>query len=168
MRLRYLPALALGFALNACIGSVEPDNRPRYRPLLMSRAQMESAVGGLPARGLKVPGKIFVTDGYLFVNELYQGVHIFDNADPAHPVAVQFVRIPGNVDLAVRGNLLYADNGPDLVTFDISNPARVRVAGRTRNALPELQPPVRLFAVPAEYEPANRPAATEVVGWVKQ
>jgi len=31
---------------------------------------------------------------------------------------VSFLRIPGNVDLAVRGNLLCADNGPDLVTLD--------------------------------------------------
>ena len=153
--------------LASCFGRIapEPDTRPRYRPILMSRTQLESAVVGQPPRALQVPGKIFVGSRYLFVNEQYQGIHVYDNADPARPVEVQFLRIPGNVDLAVRGTLLYADNGPDLVVFEVSDPAHPRVAGRTRNALPELAMPLLNGVVPTEYEPANRPADAVVVGW---
>ncbi|HEX8505800.1 MAG TPA: hypothetical protein VF630_10560 [Hymenobacter sp.] len=165
MRLLYLPILLMG----GCFGqTVEPGMPlPRYRPVLMARQQLETSVAGQAPRPLQVPGKIFVSNRYLFINEQYQGIHIYDNADPAKPTEVRFLRIPGNVDLAVRGALLYADNGPDLVVIDISDPARVREVGRTRNALPELAAPVRFFSVPTEYEPANRPANSVIVGWEK-
>ncbi len=140
---------------------------PSYRPILMARPQLETAVAGQPPRALQVPGKIFVGNRYLYVNERYQGIHIYDNADPAQPTEVQFLRIPGNVDLAVRDGLLYADSGPDLVVIDISTPTQAREVGRTRNALPELAPPITPFTTPTEYQPANRPANSVVVGWEK-
>ncbi|GAA4359611.1 hypothetical protein GCM10023185_26370 [Hymenobacter saemangeumensis] len=153
----------------SCVNKTpEPDTEPRFRPILMARAQFEDAVSGQPPRALHVPGKIFVTNRYLFINEQYQGIHVFDNADPARPVALRFLRIPGNIDLSVYGHLLYADSGPDLVVLDISNPASVRVAGRTRNALPELQPPFRNVRLAPEFQPANRPANSVVVGWEKR
>lgn len=168
MRIRYLSLLGLSL-LGGCVSKTpEPDSRPRYRPILMARQQLEAAVSGQPPRVLHTPGKIFVSSRYLFINEQYEGIHIYDNANPAQPVAVQFLRIPGNIDLAVRGALLYADSGPDLVTLDISDPRQVRVAGRTRNALPELQPPIRDFVMADENLPANRPADAVVVGWEKR
>ena len=131
----------------------------------MSRTQLESAVSGQAPRTLRVPGKIYVSGRYLFINEHYEGIHVFDNSDPSHPTEVQFLRIPGNLDMAVRGNLLYADNGPDLLTLDISNPTQIRVAGRTRNALPELTAPVLDFVIPTEFQPENRPKDAVIVGW---
>ena len=75
---------------------------------------------------------------------------------------MSFLRIPGNVDLAVRGNLLCADNGPDLMTLDISDPAHAQPAGRVRDAFRELPMPA---AGPLEeaYQPANRPGGAVVV-----
>ena len=169
MRTLHLLSLALSLLTGGCVGrNPEPDNRPSYRPILMARDQLEGAVAGVPPRALHVPGKIFVSSRYLFVNELYEGILVYDNADPARPVAVQFLRIPGNVDLAVRGTLLYADNGPDLVVLDISNLTNVRMAGRTRNALPELAPPLRNVFIAPEFSPANRPKDAVVVGWEKR
>lgn len=170
MRLLYLSLLSLSLGLTACPSknTPEPVVTMPYTPRLMSREQLESAAVGQPPQALHKPGKIFIFGRYLFVNEQYQGIHIFDNADPAHPRAVQFLRIPGNVDMAVRGSLLYADSGPDLVTFDISDPAQPRVAGRTRNALPELLPPILNMPLPVAYQPANRPANTVIVGWDKR
>jgi hypothetical protein len=169
MRLIYwlLPGLLLG-GCTPQNSTPQPDDRTLYRPVLMSRTQFESAVSGQPARALHEPGKIFVDDRYLYINELYEGIHVYDNADPARPVALQFLRIPGNVDLAVRGTLLYADSGPDLVTLDISDLTQVRVAGRTRNALPEVPSPVLNNILEPQFQPANRPANTVVVGWVKR
>lgn len=169
MRFFYFLGLGLGLlgpGLTSCIPSPPPpDDRPRFRPILMSRTQLESAVTSQAPQALQAPGKIFVGSRYLFVNEQYQGIHVYDNADPTQPVEVQFLRIPGNVDLAVRGSLLYADNGPDLVVFDVSDPARALVAGRTRNALPELAMPQLNGVVPTEYQAAQRPADAVVVGW---
>ncbi len=137
-----------------------------YRPLLMARTVLESSVAALPPQAMHHPGKIYLRGAYIFVNEQFEGIHVIDNTNPAQPRPVSFLRIPGNVDLAVRGNLLYADNGPDLVTLDISDPTHVQPTGRVRDAFRELPMPV---AGPLEeaYQPANRPGGAVVVGWRK-
>lgn len=137
-----------------------------YRPLLMARTVLENSVAARPPQAMHHPGKIYLRGNYVFVNEQFEGIHVIDNTNPAQPRPVSFLRIPGNVDLAVRGNLLYADNGPDLVTLDISDPAHVQPTGRVRDAFRELPMPV---AGPLEeaYQPANRPGGAVVVGWRK-
>ena len=40
------------------------------------------------------------------------------------PKNISFINIPGNEDMAIKGNTLYADAYGDLVTFDITNPHR--------------------------------------------
>jgi hypothetical protein len=135
-----------------------------YRPVLMTRPALESSVAALPPQTMHHPGKIYLRGAYVFVNEKFEGIHVIDNTNPAQPRPVSFLRIPGNVDLAVRGNLLYADNGPDLVTLDISDPAHAQPTGRVRDAFRELPMPV---SGPLEeaYQPGNRPSSSIVVGW---
>lgn len=137
-----------------------------YRPLLMTRPTLENSVAALPPQALHNTGKIYLRGTYVFINEKYEGIHVIDNRDPAHPRPVSFLRIPGNVDMAVRGNLLYADNGPDLVTVDISDPARAKLTSRVRDAFRELPMPE---AGPLEEacQPGKRPANTVVIGWRK-
>ncbi len=137
-----------------------------YRPLLMTRTALESAVAALPPQTMHNTGKIFLRGAYVFINEKFEGIHVIDNHDPSHPRPVSFLRIPGNVDLAVRGNLLYADNGPDLVTVDVSDPANAHVTGRVRDAFRELPMPEAGLLEDAS-QPANRPADAVVVGWRK-
>jgi hypothetical protein len=165
-------ALLLGLvALLACARQEpEPDNSylvyASYRPLLMTHAALASSVAAVAPQPLHNAGKIFLRGPYVFVNEKYEGIHIIDNHDPANPRPVSFLRIPGNVDMAVRGNLLYADNGPDLVTIDISDPAHAKLTSRVADAFQELPMPE---AGPLEEacQPANRPANTVVIGWRK-
>ena len=78
-----------------------------------------------PSQALKNPGKIYIYGNYIFLNEPDAGIHIIDNSQPTAPKNLAFIPIPGNVDLAVTGNTLYADSYSDLVTFDISNPLAV-------------------------------------------
>ena len=137
-----------------------------YRPLLMTRATLESSVAAQPAQALHQPGKIYLSGDYLFISEPYEGIHVIDNRDPARPQPVAFLRIPGNVDVAVRGTVLYADNGPDLVALDISDPAHAHLLSRTRDAFRELPMPVAGVLEDAS-QPANRPAGALVVGWRK-
>jgi len=79
---------------------------------------------------LENAGKIYIFGKYLFVNELYQGIHVFDNSNPSHPVNLSFISIPGNVDLAVKSGILYADNYIDLLSFDITDPANPKLIKR--------------------------------------
>ena len=57
--------------------------------------------------------------------KLIKGIHVIDNSNPSSPKNIAFIDIPGNIDLAVKGNMLYADLYTDLVTLDISNPLNV-------------------------------------------
>lgn len=139
---------------------------PTYRPVLMTRTALESSVAVLPPQTMHNPGKIYLRGAYVFVNEKFTGIHVIDNTNPAQPRPVSFLRIPGNVDLAVRGNLLYADNGPDLVTLDISDPAHAQPTGRVRDAFRELPMP-ESSTLEEAYQPANRPSNSVVVGWRK-
>jgi hypothetical protein len=57
----------------------------------------------------------------MFVNEPGAGLHIINNMSPDAPLPLKFLKIPGNYDLAIKGNTLYADSYVDLVAFDISD-----------------------------------------------
>ncbi|MFC5624097.1 LVIVD repeat-containing protein [Algoriphagus winogradskyi] len=83
-----------------------------------------------PAQPLDNPGKIYIYQDYLFINEPTKGIHILNNENPANPINLSFIPIAGNVDLAVNGNILYADNYVDLLAFDISNIANIKLIKR--------------------------------------
>lgn len=94
---------------------------PVYKTLTQVRADMKS---GLP-QPVEQPGKIYLFGKYIFWNEINKGIHIIDNSNPAAPKNISFIKVPGNVDIAVKGSYLYADNYSDLVVFDISTPTNV-------------------------------------------
>jgi len=120
--------LAVPFTLLMILGMVScKDSSIEYRkymanvPQYMSYEDLRKPVKSTAATVIQSGGKIYIKDNYLFVNEKYKGIHVFDNSNPASPVNLAFLDIPGNVDLAVRGNYLYADTYVDLVVLDISN-----------------------------------------------
>ena len=96
-------------------------------------AEVRAAVKTVAAKDLVKTGKIYVKDKYLFINELRKGIHIIDNTNPSAPKNIAFVEIPGNVDMAVWGNILYADSYTDFVAIDISDPTNVKEVSRTKD-----------------------------------
>ncbi|MBC7627840.1 LVIVD repeat-containing protein [Ferruginibacter sp.] len=96
-----------------------------FEPLYKTTAEVRDNIKTSTARAIKVPGKLFVIGKYIFLNEVNKGIHIINNSNPAAPVNAGFIDIPGNIDIAVKGNTLYADLYSDLVTLDISNPLNV-------------------------------------------
>ena len=133
---------AIAFLLGTCTPDSDKIETPQegYRPLYMTRTDLHQVVAAAP-HALRNAGKIYVRGNYVFVNELNQGIHVIDNRDPTNPQNISFIRIPGNVDIAVKGNTLYADNGPDLIAFDISNPATARLVKRIENVFPNQKYP---------------------------
>jgi hypothetical protein len=110
----------------------------RFTPVYMTEAEFLSAVAVEPAQTLINPGKIFVQDAFLFVNEVGKGVHIFDNKNPASPHVLAFLRVPGNYDIAFECGNLYLDSGSDLLVFDMSRPESPQLIHRVRNAFPAI------------------------------
>ena len=66
-------------------------------------------------------GKIYVKGNTIYQNDIGKGIHIIDNSNPSQARRVSFIGLPGNTEMAVRGNTMYANNYNDLVLIDISN-----------------------------------------------
>ncbi len=79
------------------------------------------------AQPIRATGKIYVKDNFLYVSEQHKGIHIIDNSDPANPKKVKFVNIPGNLDVAMKGDILYADSYMDLLAINMKTQAVKRV-----------------------------------------
>ena len=90
-------------------------------PQLMSKTAFRSSVEVIAPKTIEEPGKIYVYQDYIFVSDVHSGIHIIDNSDPKSPKAIKFIQIPGNEDISVKDNFLYADSATDLVIFDISD-----------------------------------------------
>ena len=109
-------------------------------PIYQSRSEFLKSVKTGAMQGLGKPGKILLKGDYIFINELYRGIHVIDNSTPASPKNIAFITIPGNVDIAVRGNTLYADSYADLVAIDITDPTKATETARYSNAFPNVMP----------------------------
>ena len=89
---------------------------------------------------LNNPGKLYFKDNYIFINENQEGVHVIDNSDPSDPINVTFINIPGNVDISIKDNILYADSYVDLVAIDISNLEDITEVDRMEDVFPYVIP----------------------------
>lgn len=104
-----------------------------YQPVYKSYEEIRSAVKPEAARALEQPGKIYFKDAYIYISEVNEGIHVINNQDPANPQPVAFIAVPGNHDIAMVGNKLYADSYMDQVVIDVTNPAQAREIGRMEN-----------------------------------
>ena len=102
-------------------------------PVLKSKADVLAAINGNPSEVVQKAGKIYIKDQFIYLNEIDRGIHIIDNSNPSQPSQVAFLNIPGNRDIAAKGNILYADMYNDLLAIDISNPQKVSVTNRIPN-----------------------------------
>ena len=147
-------------------GVPEPDPifYTEYTPIMLTRAQLESAVRWETKREINVPAKIYTKDHLIFISEQYEGIHVIDNRNRYSPVNTGFIRIPGCVDMAMKENILYADNATDLIALDLSDMQNIRVVKRIKNTFPELSPP-DAGVLPDDYR--NRSENLIIVGWEK-
>jgi len=95
-------------------------------------------VGLTKATPAKKTGKIYIYNDYLFINEPGEGIHIYNNVNPGAPVNIAFVQIPGNIDLAIHNNVLYADSFIDLLAFDISNVSNIKQVKRVNDVFKQV------------------------------
>ncbi|MDD7885510.1 LVIVD repeat-containing protein [Flavivirga sp. 57AJ16] len=90
-------------------------------PELMTKADFRSSVAITAPENIKEAGKIYAYKNYIFISDVKKGVHVIDNSNPELPKAIKFIKIPGNEDISVKDDFLYADSATDLVVFDISD-----------------------------------------------
>ena len=120
MILRTIFFLTVGCFLTACqYHEYHPDIVQGMKPVYIQLEGSTDSIGILDFHPVDNYGKIVYASPYLFVNERFKGIHIYDNADPANPAQLAFISIPGNTDFSVRGNMIYANNLLDLVSIKL-------------------------------------------------
>ncbi len=105
------------------------------RPLVISKAEFATSVDIIAPRPIHESGKVYTYQDYIFINDKYQGIHVIDNSNPEQPVKIAFITIPGNVDISVKDDYLYADSLMDLVVIDISDINNISLVNRLENVL---------------------------------
>ncbi len=124
-------------AFSGCTDTCETTSTYTYfEPVYATTQEVRDGFKiGEPAE-LNSPGKIYLYGQYVLINEPGEGVHIINNADNRNPVNEKFVNIPGNFDIAVKNNILYADSYVDLLAIDISDIENIRLITRLENVFP--------------------------------
>ncbi|MDI3320192.1 LVIVD repeat-containing protein [Pinibacter soli] len=126
----------LTFLLSGCFKDNCSRTYTYYIPVYKTIEQVRAEMKSNPAKDVEIPGKIYMYGNYIFLNDLNKGIHIYDNSNPSSPRNVAFISIPGNVDMVVKGNILYADSYSDLVAMDITNPLEAKALNFTDNVFP--------------------------------
>jgi hypothetical protein len=80
-------------------------------------------------------GKIYAYKDYIFINDVYRGLHVLDNTNPAAPQPIKFIKLEGNNDISIKNDRLYADSYGDLVIMDISDINTIGDVKRMENAI---------------------------------
>jgi hypothetical protein len=135
-----IPFLMLVLMFSACKDKFT-EQYLELEPVYMGYQEFRMSVKMVTQQDLAKPGKIYTKDAYLFINERMKGIHVYNNANPASPQYVGFINIPGNVDIVVKNNVMYADSYIDLVAIDITNPAQAKEVGRIKGIFPYSVPP---------------------------
>lgn len=99
-------------------------------PELMSKSVFRNSVEVVVPKNIEEAGKIYTYSNYIFISDVNKGIHIIDNTNPKLPKPIKYIVIPGNEDISVRDNFLYADSATDLLVFDISDINEVHLVER--------------------------------------
>ena len=110
----------------------------RYDPVYVQVDEIRQDIRIEEPRTLKNPGNLYYYKDYILINERREGLHIIDNQNPDSPENIAFVKIPGNVDMAVKNGVLYADNYIDLLAIDIDTPSEPQMISRTEDVFNSL------------------------------
>lgn len=125
----------VGLFSTSCTDTCEVDRAYTYfKPVYTTTDEVRAAVSFGDPEAINQPGKIYFKEGILFINEVGKGIHLIDNTNPSMPRQMSFVNIPGNFDMAAKGDYLYADSYIDLLVFNISDVENIQLVKRVEGA----------------------------------
>ena len=108
--------------MQGCIKDHCTQTYSYFVPVYKTSEEVRANIKSNAPREIERTGKLYIRGNYIFLNEIDKGIHIIDNAIPSSPKNVAFIDIPGNMDMAVKGNTLYADAYTVLITLDFTDP----------------------------------------------
>lgn len=126
----------LGLLLKGCTDKCETTKTyVYYEPVYTTVEEIRSSVKLQDPVDIQNPGKIYLYGSFIFIGEADKGIHVVDNSNPEAPENIAFLNIPGNADMAISNNVLYADSYMDLVLFDISDTKTIKTIDIVKDVL---------------------------------
>ncbi len=123
MKTNFLIAVSFLFLLSSCVkdkGSVTMTyNKGTAVYADLDAVRSKTLIG--TTRQINDPGKIFIDENMLLIGEEDEGIHVYDNTNPASPVNVSFIQLPFCKEFYVENNMIYAESQYDFVKIDITN-----------------------------------------------
>ncbi len=118
-----LALVIMGMGLTGCLKDSCDETRTfiQFETIFAHPDDFRIDISFNEVRDLEHPGKIYFYKNFIMINEVYEGIHIYDNTDSRNPQRVGFVAIPGNLDVAIKDDIMYADSYVDLLTIDFSD-----------------------------------------------
>ena len=151
MKLKPLFLALIFFSILSCDkDNIEYEFVKVATPELMSKSAFRSSVDVVVPQKIEQAGKIYAYSNYLFVNDVNKGIHIIDNTNPKSPKPIKYIKIPGNEDISVKDNYLYADSATDLLVFDISDINAVHLVERLQDVFTAYD-----YQIPSEADAVN-------------
>lgn len=129
--------LSLCLVLSACFKDQVSRTYTIHRPIYASKAAVLANIKAQPSKPITQTGKIYWRNNWIFMSDPAKGIHIINNANPAAPEPRAFIELPGNIDIAVNGSVLYADLFTDLLVIDIEDPLQPKLMNRIEDVFPE-------------------------------
>jgi hypothetical protein len=109
-----------------------------YRPLYQSLEEYKNSISYYEDIALLNPGKLYIKGDYKFVGDINRGVHVYDNTNAENPILVGFYYLPGNIDIAIKNNTMYANSYSNLLALDITDPQNITLQKVLVKAFPDV------------------------------
>lgn len=134
---KLLPIATAFFLLTSCFKDSGTKTYKIYTPIFQTTQQVRASVKNDAPKPINSVGKMVLIGNYIYLNEPQKGIHIIDNTNPTNPINKAFINIPGNENLAIKDNILFADCFTDLMAIDVSNPNNIVTKNFINNLFPE-------------------------------
>lgn len=127
--------ITLIFSISGCTDQVLQSTVTYtvMEPVYMSPQEIREAAEIISPEGLGSTGRIYLYNDYIFVNEQGKGIHVVNNSNPEEPVVESFINLPGNYNMSVKGDIMFADSYMDMVAIDISDLNNIDIVDRIEN-----------------------------------
>lgn len=150
---------SIGLLTTSCLNDDIPTSA--YEAKLMNRSAFEKSTTLSESRTITNSGKIYIKDNFLFVNEVNEGFHIFDNRDPQKPKNIMFLNVLGATDIAIKNDVLFINNSTDLIAITINQETKeLTIQDRIKNAFPQKISP--------DGFDNNTPQDQIIIDWIKK
>lgn len=96
-------------------------NEMGMKPIYFEGEKDTSLIELKPPRAFQELGNFVLQGDWMFIVELFEGIHVIDNSEPANPETIAFIEVPSARQITADGDALFVNFFEDLIVLDVSN-----------------------------------------------